>query len=57
MRITVEASETDGDENQEWIATTTTTLVTEGEAVAIDLATTSQNAIVSEEQSLLQLYK
>ena len=52
VRITVEASETDGDENQEWIATATTTLVTEGEAVAIDLTTTSQNAIVSEEQSL-----
>ena len=52
VRITVEASETDGDENQEWIATATTTLVTEGEVVAIGLTTTSQNAIVSEEQSL-----
>ena len=50
--ITVEASEIDGDENQEWIATATTTLVTEGEVVAIDLATTSQDAIVSEEQTL-----
>ena len=51
--ITVEASEIDGDENQEWIATATTTSVTEGEVVAIDLATTSKDAIVSEEQSLL----
>ena len=50
--IAVEASEIDGDENQEWIATATTTLVTEGEVVAIDLATTSQDAIVSEEQTL-----
>ena len=50
--ITVEASEIDGDENQEWIATATTTSVTEGEVVAIDLATTSKDAIVSEEQSL-----
>ena len=50
--ITVEASEIDGAENQEWIATATTTLVTEGEVVAIDLATTSQDAIVSEEQTL-----
>ena len=50
--ITVEASEIDDDENQEWIATATTTLVTEGEVVAIDLANTSQDAIVSEEQTL-----
>ena len=52
VRIAVEASVIDGDENQEWVAIATTTRVTEGGMVNIDLMNTNQEAIVSEGQSL-----
>ena len=52
VRIAVEASVIDGDENQEWVAIATTTRVAEGGMVNIDLMNTNQEAIVSEGQSL-----
>ena len=52
VRIAVEASVIDGDENQEWVAIATTTRVTEDGMVNIDLMNTNQEAIVSEGQSL-----